>query len=735
MSNCLSELDKIKFAYHLKITDPPLSYANKENLDRFSIALSIEIPCPLLHFWYGIAGRQDEEGNTMDFLDLLNEWIPSKCFQISRASGFRIEGRIRRQASLSVSKFMKAPGSRKKNELNSKTYTLSVLVNELVNVGELQAKLKQEEEQANDVVEEWRQKYENLESEKDRMLDEICVELERRNNEINELDQTLTCEIQKNTQLQQKVLDLEKLPIAKPFNQLGERQKLRRLKSVKSKASMALWFLESYGLTLSSLKAKQSDTGKTVSFDYDSEDGNTADKETVEQMLFLLDKFCSSDEMYHELAIHHEDLPRSYLIKQKRSDLNKLSHVEMIPGKHPGAQIPFVDTLSDHVRQLLECDQNYGIDDPIKVKISCDGAKMSRSTNFVILSFALLQSGSQVMSSKGNRTLAIVNGPENYDTIKDSMQNIINEINSVASDGKIKIDGKDRNVELFLGGDTKFLLMAMGMKGATSDYACLWCKIHKLCRWDTSKDIGFYNSGEMKRTLKDIKNCHSKNQYSCCQNPLFSINLDHIILDELHLMLRITDRLLENLIMEVMEKDSKEDFLKTNKQAKSVNLDKLIETINSLGVSFSIWEKPNADGKGSGSYDWTSLTGSDKKKVLYQLPSQLETLDVLFLETKPTVIKLWKDFGCVYQLISNSSIIENENLPEDIFGKSKDFVELFCSLASSRIGYQKCRVTPYMHALVYHVPVFVRNYHSLKQKRITTTPSAYITRSQTNGTQ
>lgn len=35
------------------------------------------------------------------------------------------------------------------------------------------------------------------------------------------------------------------------------------------------------------------------------------------------------------------------------------------------------------------------------VKISGDGAKMSRITNFVVLSFALLSEGEKVMSTKG----------------------------------------------------------------------------------------------------------------------------------------------------------------------------------------------------------------------------------------------------------------------------------------------------------------------------------------------
>ena len=46
--------------------------------------------------------------------------------------------------------------------------------------------------------------------------------------------------------------------------------------------------------------------------------------------------------------------------------------------------------------------------------------------------------------------------------------------------------------------------MAMGMSGATSDHACLWCKVHKLLRWDMSKDLSYYNE-ELNRTLQEIK--------------------------------------------------------------------------------------------------------------------------------------------------------------------------------------------------------------------------------------
>jgi hypothetical protein len=57
-------------------------------------------------------------------------------------------------------------------------------------------------------------------------------------------------------------------------------------------------------------------------------------------------------------------------------------------------------------------------------------------------------------------------------------------------------------------------------------------------------------------------------------------------------------------------------------------------------VTFSIWEKNNADGKGSGLYDWTSLMGDEKKKLLINLPEKLDS-DVIQRETVDDVKRIW----------------------------------------------------------------------------------------------
>ena len=75
------------------------------------------------------------------------------------------------------------------------------------------------------------------------------------------------------------------------------------------------------------------------------------------------------------------------------------------------------------------------------------------------------------------------------------------------------------------------------------------------------------------------------------------------------------DVLIRNLILEMVRLDI------ANKQRASgpsaSHLERLVNTIRECRISFSVWEKKDANRKPTGVYDWTSLTGADKKAPLY----------------------------------------------------------------------------------------------------------------------
>ena len=120
-------------------------------------------------------------------------------------------------------------------------------------------------------------------------------------------------------------------------------------------------------------------------------------------------------------------------------------------------------------------------------------------------------------------------------------------------------------------------------------------------------------------------------------SPLTNIPLHHMMIDELHLFLRLIDIMLRNLI-----------------NMSHGHIQQLVACIRSCGVTFNIWESESSDGK----VEWTSLTGEAKKKVLkvqhtlcngcvpilsvhQLLPSKMKDIPIpnAFLHD---VVKLWK---------------------------------------------------------------------------------------------
>ena len=147
------------------------------------------------------------------------------------------------------------------------------------------------------------------------------------------------------------------------------------------------------------VESKESDvTSNSNGFDALSDE----DKSNVEMVLFLLDKFCVGDSFYHEITMLFDDLPRSYLVKQKRYQLNDMCHVTSTPGIEEGAQVSFKELLRERIKDYVTTHPTViSQGETVQLKISGDGARMTRSSNFISMSFALLQSSDDIMAAKG----------------------------------------------------------------------------------------------------------------------------------------------------------------------------------------------------------------------------------------------------------------------------------------------------------------------------------------------
>ncbi|KXJ10506.1 hypothetical protein AC249_AIPGENE18777 [Exaiptasia diaphana] len=681
-------------------TNHCLNYKNE------NVAFTVEIPQTVLRKWHDL--RENVELKKHTNVVILNALIHQYHIRVKDSE--RINDLLRRHCSESKSKWCKLNGRAKAEFLQTRK-RIAICYEEL-----------------EDMVE-------KLEATK-QTVDSLCAEKEALNERCEVLYQELEKhkEISKNVEEMQSEnkhllhyinnagLAMDSCNTGKKLVEVQGRQQRRKLKELKTGVERALWFADTYGLKLSSASfCDENGTKHDMTFNNTTASKKFKDlpedeQNKLKQILFIQDKFCIGEAAYHELCMtpSGESLPRTYLIRQCKESLDNLCHIERTPGKTEGAQVNFRQELSKVIRKYLK-DRDIPIDDKvekIKVKLSGDGARMTRLTGLIIISFAILNDEDSVMSSKGHHTVAVIKGEECYKTLAESCSKIFKEVNDIVKDCFLKIDEVNITIEMYLGGDYKFLLLIMGMKGATSDFACIWCKILKSLRYDMSKPIDFYTTGEIVRTIQDIKEYALKKEYSCEHLLLLNISIENIVIDELHLMLRVTDKLTKNLVEEALSRDAKDNLDKPPSKHTMKHLDDIQKAICSCGVSFSIWEKKNADGKPSGLYDFTSLMGSEKKVLLEKLPSKLE--GVITPETANDVVQIWKDFNDLYSYLLQKKDPTEEDIKVYLI-KPTSWVNLFTSLGGKLQGYKKTSVTPYMHTMVYHVPTFMKLHNGIKK--------------------
>jgi hypothetical protein len=146
-------------------------------------------------------------------------------------------------------------------------------------------------------------------------------------------------------------------------------------RTLKSYLSRALWFSTSFGLEVESIVVRETSTNtehniivSTTNEQLSSNpEGNQyenlseKDKAKVERTLLLMDKFGVGDSFIHELSMSPGlDLPRSYLIKQKRDDLNNLCSIyTSTPGRADGAQFSFNSLLEESVKSFIDSNRDF----------------------------------------------------------------------------------------------------------------------------------------------------------------------------------------------------------------------------------------------------------------------------------------------------------------------------------------------------------------------------------------
>ncbi|XP_065175871.1 uncharacterized protein LOC135805713 isoform X2 [Sycon ciliatum] len=369
-------------------------------------------------------------------------------------------------------------------------------------------------------------------------------------------------------------------------------------------------------------------------------------KTDIKKVLFLLDKFSGSDELYHEFTQLYNNMPRSYMVAHYRRRMNASYDILSLPEPFEGTRMELAPLLADDICRLFAA---ANIEEPsnetVTVKISGDGAQFSSTSSFVLMTYCILFGATNTQASSSHMSFAALKGSETYETLRDGFKDVWTEINALIKDPTVKVGDKTVRLNIVFAADYKFLLLTMGMNKASARYACVWCKVADKDRHDMTKDISFYNTGPMARTHTDMTTLYKEKttdkRLGSHQAPLLTIDLTNVVLDELHLLLRVVDRLLGCIICTAQAEDQKQG----EKKQLGTKVKCIMATIKEhVYTPFKIWLKKNENGQDTSSLDWTSIDGCIKKKLLDRLPEHFPT----FMDAETAVaVKVWFPCACI----------------------------------------------------------------------------------------
>jgi hypothetical protein len=515
-------------------------------------------------------------------------------------------------------------------------------------------------------------------------------------------------------------MSLEKI---RPFDELSNTTKRRKILGLSHRISNIIesekkvTFYESDEMKLKQVTFQVCDDIYNVNF---GQFDKVEKEKRVEAIVKSLDRGHISREAYRSLARIEQNIPREgdvYNVRQKIGremkkmvpltlvDLLRPTSLESITEEPDVTDNTIITNVLESVgkggQRRITNILNYIIPFYIKrgilipgrstlhIRISGDGRNVGRKVKHVMLTMALLNDIDGLKKPDNHYTLVLYPGAETYESLKNALEPLISDLVILKEKGFNQIGGHYWPVELYFSSDWKFLSICLGMKSANALHFCPWCNCSKNEINVTSKKIN--------KSIDDIKSNYNQiNGHT--KEPLFHmITLQNWVVDELHIFLRITDRLMELMLSDLRRETANEETWK----------EKILLEMKRLKIPFQFWYERN-----SNNLSHTSLMGPDKLKILRELD-----LTAIFQSRARAmqIHALWDQFHDLYYLIQ-----DRQTTGEIFQREAQAWLNAFLAPSIGhpnksgfiRGMYRTQDITPYMHVLVNHVSEFIDIHHA-----------------------
>ena len=163
--------------------------------------------------------------------------------------------------------------------------------------------------------------------------------------------------------------------------------------------------------------------------------------------MYVKDKFNISDSAWREISARSSDLSPLTAIKKRMKTINSIWNIFPKPGDADGVQIKLEDSLKEQIGRLKK--QGALNSEKLKIKVSGDGTNIGKKLHVLNVTYTIINEENIAMSEKGNYVLAIINTKEDHNCIRESLQNLKDDMKQLTT---IEVDGASYEIVYFLGG-------------------------------------------------------------------------------------------------------------------------------------------------------------------------------------------------------------------------------------------------------------------------------------------
>ena len=277
---------------------------------------------------------------------------------------------------------------------------------------------------------------------------------------------------------------------------------------------------------------------------------------------------------------------------------------------------------------------------------------------------------------------------EKYDNIKESLKELLQQLEII---DKLDINSKEYKIKYKVGCDMKMLAILFGINAANSNFSCLWCNCN------LSQPVNMQMEWSISRTQADASTHHLNGFEGYTEEPIIKfVDFDCIVIDTLHLLLRISDKLFNLLLKKIDLHDQSDSADLNNRPVLKCYID-FLKNVCKLTKPFYLKTIDNVT-----KIKFRNFSGSERLKIFENFFKDFKTMNSFFpsdflLDTESAV---WLKFYNIFKKIKTFSA---KNPPSSNFENDlKEWLEWYMLISDEP------KITPYIHSFVFHLTEFLR---------------------------